>query len=164
MRDGFIKVAAGTPKIRVADCKFNKNVILQLIEQAEQVGVKLLALPELCITGYTCGDLFLQNTLLLGAESALAEILSATAETDMLFAVGLPVKHGGKYIIAPLFAAGDSFWDWFQKPIFQTTVSFTSAAGSLPTLGKRSLFSLPDKPQALAQSSSFAAPLWTGLP
>ena len=96
MKDGFIKVAAGTPKIRVADCKFNKDSVLQLIEQAQLAGVKLLTLPELCISGYTCGDLFLQSTLLQGAEAALTEILSATAETDMLFALGLPVKFGGK--------------------------------------------------------------------
>ncbi len=96
MKDGFVKVAAGTPRIRVADCATNTAAILDLIAQAERQGVKLLALPELCITGYTCGDLFLQSTLTRRAEEALREILSATAETDLLFAVGLPVVFDGR--------------------------------------------------------------------
>ena len=61
MRDGFIKVAAGTPKIRVADCGCNAKNIIELMKEAAEKGVKVLALHELCITGYTCGDLFLQQ-------------------------------------------------------------------------------------------------------
>ena len=68
MRDGFISVAAGTPKIRVADCRYNAEQIFTLMREADKQGVKVLALPELCLTGYTCGDLFLQDTLLRGAE------------------------------------------------------------------------------------------------
>ena len=63
MRDGFISVAAGTPKIRVADCRYNAEQIFTLMREADKQGVKVLALPELCLTGYTCGDLFLQDTL-----------------------------------------------------------------------------------------------------
>ena len=59
MRDGFVKVAAGTPKIRVADCHHNAEQIIALMKEAAAQGVKVLALPELCVTGYTCGDLFL---------------------------------------------------------------------------------------------------------
>ena len=66
MRDGFVKAAAGTPNIRVADCAYNGEQIITLIKAAAAQGVKVLALPELCITGYTCGDLFLQDTLLQG--------------------------------------------------------------------------------------------------
>ena len=91
MRDGFIKVAAGTPKIKVADCGHNAGQIIALMQAAAGQGVKVLALPELCVTGYTCGDLFLQDTLLQGAEDALARILEETKELDMLTAVGLPV-------------------------------------------------------------------------
>ena len=91
MRDGFIKVAAGTPKIKVADCDYNAGQIIALMREAAAQGVKVLALPELCITGYTCGDLFLQDTLLQGAEDALSRILEETEELDMLTAVGLPV-------------------------------------------------------------------------
>ena len=68
MRDGFIKVAAGTPQIRVADCRYNAEQIFTLMREADKQGVRVLALPELCLTGYTCGDLFLQDTLLRGAE------------------------------------------------------------------------------------------------
>ena len=91
MRDGFIKVAAGTPKIKVADCEYNAGQIIALMKDAADHGVKVLALPELCITGYTCGDLFLQDTLLRGAEDALSRILEETSALDMLAAVGLPV-------------------------------------------------------------------------
>ena len=62
MRDGFIKVAAGTPKIRVADCRFNAEQVFTLMREAARQGVRVLALPELCLTGYTCADLFLQDT------------------------------------------------------------------------------------------------------
>ena len=67
MRDGFIKVAAGTPKIRVADCRYNAEQIFTLMREADKQGVKVLALPELCLTGYTCGDLFLHDRLVRGA-------------------------------------------------------------------------------------------------
>ena len=96
MKDGFVKVAAGTPEIRVADCVFNAGQIVALMKQAAGQGVKILALPELCVTGYTCGDLFLQETLLDGAETALETILKETAELDMLTAVGLPLRHHNK--------------------------------------------------------------------
>ncbi|HIY16022.1 MAG TPA: NAD(+) synthase [Candidatus Intestinimonas stercorigallinarum] len=91
MRDGFVKVAAGTPAIRVADCRYNAEQIFTLMREAAKQGVKVLALPELCLTGYTCGDLFLQPTLLRGAEEGLATILEATKNLDMVTAVGLPV-------------------------------------------------------------------------
>lgn len=92
MRDGFIKVAAGTPKIRVADCAYNAEQIIALMKDAAAQGGKVLALPELCVTGYTCGDLFLQDTLLQGAEDALGRILEETSALDMLTALGLPVR------------------------------------------------------------------------
>ena len=96
MRDGFLTVAAGTPEIRVADCAYNAGQIIALMQEAAERGVKVLCLPELCVTGYTCGDLFLQSTLLRGAEEALSHILAETAELDMVTAVGLPVRHQGK--------------------------------------------------------------------
>ena len=96
MKDGFVKVAAGTPKIRVADCDYNKNQVLNLIKEAETSGVKVLVLPELCLTGYTCSDLFMQIALIKSAEAALFNLLASTAEIDMLFAVGLPVFYNGK--------------------------------------------------------------------
>ena len=91
MRDGFISVAAGTPKIRVADCRYNAEQIFTLMREADKQGVKVLVLPELCLTGYTCGDLFLQDTLLRGAEEGLQTILEATRNLDIVTALGLPV-------------------------------------------------------------------------
>ena len=96
MRDGFIKTAAGTPEVRVADCAHNARACIDLIMQASEQGVKVLCLPELCLTGYTCGDLFLQETLLRGAEEALAAVMAATRDIDMVVALGLPVRYRHK--------------------------------------------------------------------
>ena len=96
MRDGFIKVAAGTPHIRVADCRYNAESCFTLMREAYRQGVRVLALPELCLTGYTCGDLFLQPTLLRGAEEALATVLEATKNLDIVTALGLPVCFENK--------------------------------------------------------------------
>ncbi|MFB0919911.1 MAG: NAD(+) synthase [Oscillospiraceae bacterium] len=96
MKDGFIKVAAGTPEIRVADCEYNRASILNIIREADMQGVKILALPEMCVTGYTCGDLFLQRALTKAAEDALGQLLASTVKIDMLFTVGLPVLFAGK--------------------------------------------------------------------
>lgn len=110
MRDGFITVAAGTPKIRVADCRYNAEQIFTLMREADKQGVKVLALPELCLTGYTCGDLFLQETLLNGAEEGLRTILEATKNLDLVAAVGLPVRdrwHNKLYNCAAVIQKGE---------------------------------------------------------
>ena len=70
MKDGFIKVAALTPKIRVADCDYNAAKICLMIDKAWKEGAKLMVFPELCITGYTCADLFWQEALLKEAKHA----------------------------------------------------------------------------------------------
>ena len=117
MRDGFIKVAAGTPSIRVADCQYNAEQCIGLIRQAAEQKVKVLALPELCLTGYTCGDLFLQDTLLRGAEEALAAVLEATKELDIITAVGLPVRNkwtGKLYNCAAILFRGE-LWGLVPK-------------------------------------------------
>ena len=66
MRDGFIKIAAATPDLHVADCAYNTSEIVKLAKEAAAKGAKLITFPELCLTGYTCGDLFLQETLRTG--------------------------------------------------------------------------------------------------
>ncbi len=96
MIDGFIKVAAVTPEIRVADVVFNKNAIVAAAKEACKNGAKLMAFPELCITGYTCGDLFLQDILLDEAKAALKDIARETAKMDALIYVGLPIEDEGK--------------------------------------------------------------------
>jgi len=109
MRDGFIKVAAATPEIRVTDCAYNAQQCIDLIVAAEEQGVKVLCLPELCLTGATCGDLFFHDVLLSGAERALEEILASTQDMDMLIAVGLPVRgsDGKLYNCAAVIHQGE---------------------------------------------------------
>lgn len=92
MKDGFIRVAAATPEIRVGDCAFNGESILRLIKKAAENDVSVVVFPELCITAYTCGDLFLQQTLLEKAEDALGEILRQTEALEIVCLVGLPVR------------------------------------------------------------------------
>lgn len=96
MRDGFIKVAAATPRIRVADPAYNKQAIIEKIEEAEAQRAVIVVFPELCITGYTCGDLFLMQPLLQQAEDALLEIAEETNGKNMLVFVGLPVRWKGR--------------------------------------------------------------------
>lgn len=92
MRDGFISVACGTPKLRLADCAYNAEQTFQMMRGAEKAGVKVLVLPELGLTGYTCGDLFCQETLLRGAAEALGTVLEATRNLEVVTAVGLPLR------------------------------------------------------------------------
>ena len=92
MRDGFISVACGTPELRLADCRFNAEQTFAMMRKAEQAGVKVLVLPELGLTGYTCGDLFLQDMLLRGAEQALETVLEATRNLEVVTAVGMPIR------------------------------------------------------------------------
>ena len=92
MKDGFLKVAAATPRIRVADCAYNTARVLEQIDEAAEQGVSLCVFPELVLTGYTCGDLFLQEALLRAAEDSLGRILEQSARRPMVIAVGLPVQ------------------------------------------------------------------------
>ena len=96
MRDGFITVACGTPKLRLADCDYNAEQTFTLMRKAEKAGAKVLVLPELGLTGYTCGDLVDQDALLRGAEQALATVLEATRNLEVVTAVGLPLRVNNK--------------------------------------------------------------------
>ncbi len=91
--DGYLRISAATPKIRVGDVAGNAAAILECVDAAVRAGARVLVLPELCLTGYTCGDLFHDRALLRAAESALAGLLEDTADTPLLFTVGLPVAH-----------------------------------------------------------------------
>lgn len=96
MKDGFIKVACASPDVHVADCDYNATQIIDKIKEAHSNGAKLIAFPELSITGYTCGDLFLQDTLLNSAKKSLRDILQATKDLDIVSIVGLPYVLNGK--------------------------------------------------------------------
>ena len=107
MRHGFIKTAAGTPKIQVADCVYNAGEILKLIRQMETEGAKIMAFPELCITGYTCQDLFWQTLLLDSAKEQLVWLAGETSQVDALIIVGLPWEYNGKlYNVAAVLNRG----------------------------------------------------------
>ena len=179
MRDGFIKVAAGTPAIRVADCDYNARQCIDLIRQAAERGVKVLCLPELCLTGYTCADLFLQDTLLRGAEAALETILEATKEVDMLVAVGLPVRTGNKlYNCAAMVCGGEllglvpktylpnygEFYEkrWFESGLEEEYLTVT-LCGRETFLGSNQLFQCEDMPQ-LVVGVEICEDLWAAQP
>ena len=96
MKHGFVRVAAATPDIRVADVAYNTEKIKYDIREAWENGAKIIAFPELCITGYTCGDLFTHDVLLSAAKSALYELAEYTADKDILVFVGVPLDIEGK--------------------------------------------------------------------
>ena len=96
MRQGFIRVAAATPKVVVADPSENAERIVALAKETAGWGAKIIVFPELCITAYSCGDLFLQETLLAEAKRALLSVAAQTRELDALIFVGLPYEHLGK--------------------------------------------------------------------
>ena len=100
MNYGFVKVAAAVPLVQVADCFYNIEKIEGLMRQASEKGVQIIAFPELSVTGYTCLDLFAQQTLLDGAEAALLQLVSNTADLDILTIVGVPLRTENRLINA----------------------------------------------------------------
>ena len=96
MNQGFIRVAAATPRIRVADPAYNRMQMEELCREAAAGGVKVLVFPELCLTGYTCSDLFLQDPLLDAAKRELAELADMGKDLDLLVFVGLPWLRDGQ--------------------------------------------------------------------
>ena len=178
MRDGFVKVAAGTPSIRVADCRYNAESCFTLMREADRQGVRVLVLPELCLTGYTCGDLFLQETLLRGAEEALSTVLEATKHLDMVTALGLPVRFENKlYNCAAVIQKGvilglvpkthlpnyGEFYEarWFAPGPAETR-QVTFCGQSVP-LGSRQLFFCQDLPE-LVLGVELCEDLWAVEP
>lgn len=107
MKHGFIKAAAVTPKIRVADPAYNAEAICQKLKEAWEAGARLIVFPELCLTGYTCGDLFLQSALLTEAKAQLLRVAEATAGKRGLVFVGLPLERDGRlYNVAAALSDG----------------------------------------------------------
>lgn len=91
MDNGFIRVGAAVPKIKVADCKSNCEEIIHFIDEADENHVQLLVFPELCITAYSCGDLFYQDILLEEAVNGLQRILDHTRDKNILILLGMPL-------------------------------------------------------------------------
>ena len=108
MKNGCVKVAAATPDIRVADVEFNTQNIINAMEEAQKNGAKILVFPELCVTGYTCSDLFDHSVLLKASRKALLEIAENTNDKDMLVFVGAPLEVNGKlYNVAAAMNQGE---------------------------------------------------------
>lgn len=116
MNYGFVKVAAAVPHIQVADCFYNIEKIEGLMRQASEKGVQIIAFPELSVTAYTCLDLFAQQTLLDGAETALLQLVSNTADLNILTIVGVPLRTGNQLINAAVV---------FQKGVIRGVVPKT---------------------------------------
>jgi len=104
MKDGFIKIACATPDIKVADCQYNADRIIELITEAHSKGVKIICFPELSVTGYTCGDLFLQDALLSSAKSELVRIVKETEKLDIVSIIGVPLTVCGKLYTCAVIA------------------------------------------------------------
>ena len=128
MRDGFVKVAAGTPKIKVADCVSNREAIYALIKDMAARKAKIMVFPELCLTGYDCRDLFWQETLIRSAEENLLALADETADIDALIFVGLPIEKDGKlYNVRSTAAISSALC---RNPICRIIRSFTRPATS----------------------------------
>ena len=108
MKNGFVKVAAASPVIRVADADYNAERVIEVISSAAQKGVKVLVFPELTLTGCSCYDLFTHRVLLDGAREALLRVAETTADFDLLAFVGLPLAVGAKvYNVAAALYHGE---------------------------------------------------------
>jgi len=128
MKYGFVKVAAVTPKIKVADTKYNGQLIRTLMKDTEKAGAKVVVFPELCITGASCGDLFFQDKLLKAAKEELMQIVSASEFYDAVYFVGLPYEINGKlYNVAVVISQGEVL-GIVPKSYLNNNRQFTSGA------------------------------------
>ena len=132
---GFVRAAAAIPHVKVGDTAFNAGEISELIINGADQGVKVMAFPELSVTGYTCADLFNQSSLLAGAQSALSEILEKTSGSDVLCAVGMPVCadnqlfncavviHAGRILAAVPKTFIPNYNEFYEKRWFASAVT-----------------------------------------
>lgn len=161
MKHGFIRVAAATPKVKVADCCYNAERIMEFIEKAEKEEVKLLVFPELSITGYTCGDLFLQDTLLKNAMEQVKRIAAFTEDKELVVLVGVPYINREKlYNTAAVLQRGKilglvpkmsipNYTEFYEARYFATGISEPVRAdflGEETAFGSRILFQCLNMP------------------
>jgi NAD+ synthase (glutamine-hydrolysing) len=177
---GFLRVAAGCPRLRVADPAGNVAQILDLVRQAERAGVQVLVLPELALTGYTCGDLFFSlQTLVGGAEEALGGLLEATSRSRMLIAVGLPVRLDGQLfnaaavvqsgrllgVVPKTFIPG--YKEFYEERYFSSSRGAASVevelAGQRAAFGPEILFTVPGE-RDVTIGVEICEDLWVPMP
>lgn len=175
---GFLKASTVSPALRVADCAYNAGEIIAAMENASAAGVQLLVLPELCITGYTCSDLFFQRTLQNGAVAALAKITAASADLELVTVVGLPLMVGGKlYNCAAVLCKGavlgvipktylpnyGEFYEMRQFTAGSTEVEWIELLGEDVPFGTSLLFACADMP-SFVLGVEICEDLWSPLP
>ena len=178
MKDGFLKAAALSPALRVADCAYNTQQILTELRAAAARGVKLAVFPEFCLTGYTCGDLFLQRTLQQGALDGLAVLLEESRTLDVLALVGLPLMvHGKLYNCAAVFCRGQllgivpktylpNYGEFYEKRQFtpgSTEVEMIPVCGQQVPFGTSLLFRCRQMP-SFVLGVELCEDLWSALP
>lgn len=177
MNDGFLKVAAATPPLRVADCAGNGEQILTLIRQAAARGVGAVIFPELCITGYTCGDLFRDRTLLCAAQETLAKLIDETKELNLVAVVGLPFPAGADlYNTAAVFCKGKllglaakssipNYVEFYEARHFTPSPDYTEVTfrGETVPLGNTLVFPCRNMPEFVL-GVEICEDLWTAVP
>jgi len=174
MKDGFIKVAAATPSVRVADCSYNADNIIEIMRQAYAAGAKTLATPELSITSCTCGDLFGQTILLDGAMEALSGIVKASIGMEMLTFIGMPLRVNGKLYntavciydgrilgVTPKTNLSDAELRWFIPA--DDTVSDINLLGMTCPFGKNILYTCESCPD-FTIAAEIGSDLWALCP
>ena len=173
---GFVRVAAASPSLKVADCDYNTDEILKQIHEAQSKGVSVIVFPELGITAYTCGDLFLQRLLLEEAEKSLQRICDATRDLSVTAIVGVPVEISGRlYNMAVVVAAGyihgavpktflPNYNEFYEKRWFSSSeelkVQSASLCGQCVPVGINLIFRMPGFSFAI----EICEDLWTPVP
>lgn len=163
MRDGFIKVACATPKIKVCDVDANVKEIIKLMIDAEYNGAKVIVFPELCITGYTCQDLFLQYPLLDKALEGLDEIIEASGTLDALIFVGLPIEVDGKLYNTAAAIHGGNLLAFIPKKNLPNYGEFYEARNFYPGFADPVYINYKGFDVALGQNVIFTVPAVKGL-
>lgn len=115
MQNGFIKVAAAVPRLQVADCRYNIEQMEALMVRADSLGVEIVCFPELGLTGYTCQDLFAQQTLLEESEAALLRLMEFSRNVDVISIVGLPVVYDGMLFNCGAVLRHGKVWGFVPK-------------------------------------------------
>lgn len=176
--NGFIRAAAISPSLRVADCAYNAQQIVEAMQAFAAENVHLLCLPEFSLTGYTCSDLFLQEPLLRGAEKALGTILQASKGLNLVTLVGLPVRHSGKlYNCAAVVCGGEllglvpktclpNYGEFYEKRHFQPGMEEAECieyAGQETLIGTRLLFACKQIP-SFVLGVEICEDLWAPVP
>ena len=163
MKDGFIKVAACTPKIKVADIDYNAGEIIKMMSDAEDNGARIIVFPELCITGYTCQDLFLQGQLLDKALEGLDRVIDASNSLEALIFVGVPLEVDGKLYNTAAAIYGGSVLAFIPKKNLPNYAEFYEARHFYPGFADPVCINYKGSDVMIGQNIIFTTPAVKGL-